>query len=105
MLHTFTDATFEAEVLKSDVPVLVDYWAPWCGPCKVIGPIVAQVAQELEGKPFKIGKVNVDENPEAPSKAGVLGIPALIVYRDGQPVQMFIGVQPKEVLFRALGAA
>lgn len=104
MVQVFTTANFDDEVLKAAEPVLVDFWAPWCGPCKVIGPIVADLAKDLEGKPFKIGKVNVDENPELAGKLGILGIPTLAVFKGGQTVKTMVGVQQKATLREALGA-
>lgn len=98
-----TDATFEHEVLKSDVPVLVDFWAPWCGPCQRMLPIMDELAKEVEGKPVKVAKMNCDENQETPGKYGILSIPTLMVFQEGKPVQTFQGVQEKETLKQALG--
>lgn len=98
MAQEITDAQFEQEVLQSNVPVLVDFWAPWCGPCKVLGPIVEELAKDNEGKPVKIVKLNIDENPENPSKYGVMSIPTLIFFKGGQPVEQLVGVQDKAVL-------
>ena len=92
-----TDATFEEEVLKSDVPVVVDFWAEWCGPCKMIGPALEELAVEYGGK-VKIAKVNVDENPSSPAQMGVRGIPALFLFKDGQAVSNKIGAAPKAAL-------
>lgn len=92
---TLTDATFDQEVLKSDMPVLVDFWAPWCGPCKIIGPIVEELAKDWEGK-VKVGKLNVDENPQTAGKYSVMSIPTLLVFKKGQPVKTMVGAQPKE---------
>jgi thioredoxin 1 len=97
-----TDANFEQEVLKSDVPVFVDFWAPWCGPCKVFGPIVAEMAKDVAGKPVKIGKMNVDENQETSGKYGVMSIPTSMIFKGGQPVEQMVGVQPKEKLLEKL---
>ena len=83
----FTDQNFESEVLKSDKPVFVDFWAPWCGPCQMMGPIVEEMAKEMEGKNVKIGKLNVDENPETAAKFGIRGIPTLMLFKDGQVAQ------------------
>lgn len=94
---TITDQNFETEVLKSDKPVLVDFWAVWCGPCQMQGPIVEQVAQEFLGK-AKVGKLNVDENPQMAQKYGVMSIPTLMIFKNGAVVKQFIGVQSKDVL-------
>ncbi|MEC7761086.1 MAG: thioredoxin [Pseudomonadota bacterium] len=92
-----TDATFEEEVLKSDVPVVVDFWAEWCGPCKMIGPALEELATEY-GDKVKIAKVNVDENPNSPAQLGVRGIPALFMFKDGQPISNKVGAAPKAAL-------
>ena len=92
-----TDATFDAEVRGSDVPVVVDFWAEWCGPCRMIGPALEELAAEYAGK-VKIVKVNVDENPEAPAALGVRGIPALFLFKDGQVVSNKVGAAPKAAL-------
>ena len=94
---TVTDDTFEAEVLKSDVPVVVDFWAEWCGPCKMIGPALEELAAQYEGK-IKIAKVNVDENPASPAMMGVRGIPTLFMFKDGQVVSNKVGAAPKAAL-------
>jgi len=95
---TFTDKKFETEVIDSDVLVLVDFWAEWCGPCKVMGPIIEQLAEEFQEKPVKIGKLNVDENPEMAQKYEVMSIPTLIVFKDGEIVDRLVGMQNKDVL-------
>ena len=92
-----TDSTFEAEVLKSEIPVLVDFWAPWCGPCKSMLPIVEEVANEYEGK-VKVVKVNVDESTEVPQKYGVMSIPSFFVFKDGEAAANFVGVKTKEFI-------
>jgi thioredoxin 1 len=92
-----TDATFDAEVRKSDLPVVVDFWAEWCGPCKMIGPALEELSNEMAGK-VKIVKVNVDENPNSPAQMGVRGIPALFLFKGGQPVSNKIGAAPKAAL-------
>ncbi len=96
-----TDQNFEAEVLKSTKPVLVDFWAVWCGPCQVQGPIVEDVAKTMTGKAV-VGKLNVDENPIMAQKYGVMSIPTLMVFKSGTVVRQFIGVQSKEVLLSEL---
>jgi thioredoxin 1 len=92
-----TDASFEADVLKSDTPVVVDFWAEWCGPCKMIGPALEEISEGLGGK-VKIVKLNVDENPEAPSKYGIRGIPTLMLFKDGQLASTKVGAAPKGAL-------
>ena len=92
-----TDATFDAEVKNSDVPVVVDFWAEWCGPCKQIGPALEALSAEMEGR-IKIAKVNVDENPNSPAQMGVRGIPALFLFKDGEVVSNKIGAAPKAAL-------
>jgi thioredoxin 1 len=93
----FSDATFDREVLQSEVPVLVDFWATWCAPCKAIAPLVDAVAEEHAGK-IKVGKVNVDENPSTPGKYGVRGIPTLILFKGGAVVDQIVGAVPKSQL-------
>ncbi len=95
---TLTDANFEAEVLKSPVPVLVDFWAPWCGPCKLMGPVIEELAGDFKGRAVKIAKMDVDENATTPSKYGVMSIPTLIFFKNGKPLDQLIGVQKKEDL-------
>jgi len=98
---TITDDNFESEVLKSDKPVLVDFWAVWCGPCQMQGPIVEEVAKTLAGK-AKVGKMNVDENPQVAQKFGIMSIPTLMIFKGGSAVKQFIGVQSKETLLGEL---
>jgi len=92
-----TDATFDAEVKNSDIPVVVDFWAEWCGPCKMIGPALEELSEEYAGK-VKIAKVNVDDNPNSPMQLGVRGIPALFMFKDGKVVSNKTGAAPKSVL-------
>lgn len=96
-----TDSNFEEEVLKSKVPVLVDFWAPWCGPCKAMSPVIDEFAKEI-GDKAKVGKMNVDENTQTPGKYSIMSIPTLIVFKNGEPVKSMVGVQSKEALKKAL---
>ncbi|NLD43514.1 MAG: thioredoxin, partial [Chloroflexi bacterium] len=98
-----TDATFEQEVLKSEQPVLVDFWAPWCGPCRMVAPVVEELAEEFDGK-MVFAKMNTDENPTTPSKLGIRGIPTLVVYIKGEEVDRWIGFAAKSVLHRKIEA-
>ncbi len=99
----FTDSNFDDEVLKSDKPVLVDFWAEWCGPCRMVGPIVEELAGEYEGK-AKIGKVDVDSNPEVSVKYGIRSIPSLLIFKNGEVVDQIIGAVPKAHLAKQLEA-
>lgn len=95
--HAVTDATFDTEVRQSDIPVVVDFWAEWCGPCRQIGPSLEELAKEFAGK-VKIVKVNVDENPDSPAMLGVRGIPALFMFKGGEVVSNKVGAAPKAAL-------
>lgn len=95
--HKVTDASFEADVINSITPVVVDFWAEWCGPCKMIGPALEEISNEL-GSKAKIVKINIDENPSAPSKYGVRGIPTLMVFKDGKLAATKVGALPKNQL-------
>jgi thioredoxin 1 len=100
----FTDTNFETEVLNSSEPVLVDFWAPWCGPCRMIAPVVEELASEYSGS-VKIGKLNIDESPRAAQNFGVNSIPTLMIFKGGQVVSTLVGVQPKTRLQQALDKA
>jgi thioredoxin 2 len=101
---TVTDATFSAEVERSPLPVLLDLWAPWCGPCRVIAPVVEQLATEMAGR-VRVAKLNVDDNPVTAQRFNVRGIPALLVLKAGREVDRIVGVQPKSEIVRRLQQA
>lgn len=101
-MSTLTDQNFEQEVLQSRIPVLVDFWAPWCGPCRTICSTIDELAKEYEGK-VKVGKLNVDDNPAAASKYSIMSIPSLLIFHNGNLVKTMVGVQNKENLKREIG--
>lgn len=103
MAAHFTDQNFDEEVLKSDVPVLVDFFATWCGPCKMLAPVVDELAGEYEGK-AKVGKIDVDENPEVAEKYGVQSIPMILIVKGGEVVDKMVGFQSKDALADKLDA-
>ena len=96
-----TDANFEAEVEKSNIPVLVDFWAPWCGPCRMIGPVIDELAKEYAGK-VKVCKLNTDENQDTAAKYQISAIPTILLFKGGKLAQQLVGLQPKEELKRQL---
>ena len=96
-----TDATFVADVLGSDIPVLVDFWAPWCGPCRIVGPIIDAVEKKISGK-AKVFKLNVDENPKTAQNYEITGIPTILIFRNGKIEQRLVGVQQESVYLKAL---
>lgn len=99
--HNFSDSNFEEEVVKSDLPVLVDFYAEWCGPCKMMAPIIDELEKEYEGK-WKIGKCNIDESPQLTAKFGITSIPTILFFKDGQVVNKALGFQSKEALVAKL---
>ena len=99
-----TDANFDSEVTKSNIPVLVDFWAEWCGPCRIVGPILEELAPAYKGK-LKIGKLNVDESQDAPSKFGVMNIPTMIVFKNGKETERIVGAMSKMELQKKLDRA
>ena len=96
-----TDSSFKQDVLESEIPVLVDFWAPWCGPCRMVAPVVEEISQQYEGK-VKVVKVNTDENPNVASQYGIRSIPTLMVFKGGQRVDMVVGAVPKTTLANTL---
>lgn len=96
-----TDATFDEEVLKSDVPVLVDFWAPWCAPCRVVSPIIEELAKDYEGR-LKVAKVNVDDNQATAAKYNIMSIPSLLIFKNGNVVKTVVGAQGKENLKKGI---
>jgi thioredoxin 1 len=100
-LLEITDSTFESEVLQADKPVLVDFWAPWCGPCRMVGPVLDEIAGEKQ-EAVKIVKINTDENYQFAGKYGVMSLPTLLIFKDGQPVDKLIGAHPKHTILDRL---
>jgi thioredoxin len=96
-----SDVSFDQEVLKADLPVLIDFWAPWCGPCKAISPVVEELAKDYAGR-LKVVKMNVDDNPQTPSRYGVRGIPNLILFKGGEVSDQIVGAVPKAQLIKAI---
>lgn len=103
MAQHVTDTDFDSVVLQSDVPVLVDFWAEWCGPCRIMGPVIDELAKDYEGR-AKVVKMNVDEAPNTPTTFGVMSIPNFVIFKNGQPVAQFVGVRPKEDMAKEIDA-
>jgi len=99
-----SDANFEQEILKSDIPALVDFWAAWCGPCRAIAPVVEELARDYQGK-VKVAKMNVDENAKTPAKYGIRAIPTLIIFQDGQVVEQITGAVSRSIIENAIKKA
>jgi thioredoxin 1 len=97
----FTDQNFQQDVLQSNQPVVIDFWAPWCGPCRVVSPIIEELAKEYDGK-VKVGKMNVDENPQIAGQFGIMSIPTVMMFRNGQPVQSMVGAKSKDTYKRTI---
>lgn len=102
-VRTFDEANWEQEVLSSDTPVLVDFWAAWCGPCLRMAPIVEAIAEQYAGR-LKVGKLDVDQNPDLATRYGIMSIPTLVLFKAGQPVEFIVGLQPRASLVRRIDA-
>ena len=101
MIINLNDKNFEESVSKPGLPVLVDFWAPWCGPCQIVGPIIEELAKENEGK-MKVGKINVDESPQVAGKYGVMSIPTMILFKEGKEIRRKVGFESKESLVKLI---